>query len=347
MGLFQKLISHEVADGDVMPQVEQYINTGRVRQGYELLSQAVQKTNHRLDWLELHWSLAKRMNDGDNGFVTAGKLLRYFLSKKEGRRAYMVWHDCLHGFGKRFPVMADLKLAELLMHLRMIEEAGAVVITALEQLNASEPALHVQKLAEIAAVAAPAVLMEKVNLLLRLPQLTPVEQHAIQAAAHKAMRRVRAHHADSTIEVLEDEDEEYPDSRFDVSYVKLETIVAWGLNISTGHGERKLIAYDDIVEIVVAGIKPRSGQPFLLIDLFLDGRNVMHTERRVIRIDSKRLNPMRVVSGAKNPLDAFLSIARDIHSRSRRAVIVPSGELVQQTLPMFSSLDEYENALGG
>lgn len=346
MKLFSKAKSPVVPGSGFMDQVQELINTGRERQAYEMLSQAIQQKNCQQEWLETHWSLAKRSGDRELGFYSAGKLLRIYIAKSDVRRAYICWHDCLHQFGKRFPLMAEIKLIEVLMAQSMLEEASHVTMTAFEHISPSEPPLHIKKLVAYAARCAPAILLEKVNEILRLPQLTAVEQHAIQAAANKAMRVVNTTQNEAAVVVNVNDEEDDPESRFDTSYVKLETVVAWGLNISFG-GERKLISYDQIKEIVIVGIKPPGGQSYLVLDLFLDDRSVMRTERQVIRIDSTKLNPMRLVPGARNPLEGFFAIARDIYKSSPRANMVPSGELSAQSLPVFRSISEYESSIDG
>ncbi len=345
MNLFSRLTqSTPQTTQEFLEQIEELTRTGRDAQAYELLCKAVAKADCEFDILEAHWNLAKKQKDVELGFQTASRLLRRYISKQDARRAFLCWHDCVEKLRKRFPLMAELKITEILIKANMLDEAGHVVGLALKHVNASDVPLHLQKLAQLAAKSAPNLLLESVPHLLSLPQLSPVEREAIQSYAARAMRNQHGTQIEAS-EYDEEELDEESESLFDTSNVRLESVVAWGLNTSTGIGERRLISYDEIRLIVVAGIRPEKEKPYLVLDLFLDDENVMNTERRVFRVDSTKLNPLHIIPSAKNQLDGFFAIAMDIQKNAPRAVMIPIGELTPQTLPVFPSIQEYEAAV--
>jgi len=116
-----------------------------------------------------------------------------------------------------------------------------------------------------------------------------------------------------------------------------------GLDVA-GVGSR-VLTLSNVQAIGVVRILPVSGQPFYLIDMFLDDPESGKPALRIVRMLSSDFNPMDLVTGALDFLSAFRGFITKLLELSSARPHPDLDAVMLRNIQEFGSIEEYEFSL--
>lgn len=114
----------------------------------------------------------------------------------------------------------------------------------------------------------------------------------------------------------------------------------------TVRDQRRRLDLNDVQALAVGGIKPGDGKPFLVVDLLLDSVLSGRTSLRVVRLNSTRFDPRRLVGG-EQPMASFRVLLDRILRISEALPLPDADSAVGNPFRTFPSLAAYEHDVLG
>jgi len=323
---------------------------GRHDEALTKLREEVRRSPSNLDAIMAYWSVAVDMRAPEEAVPAVLRLIRDGVKRGEPELVFSYWEDLReHVPDARVEPVLAFRVAEMLGSANRTGEEVDALHVAFASSDPSTAAGLLLKIARAAHELEAPWAGEAVERCLAHPEMPPEAVEDLRGLAAKI-----AAAPPPPPEPRLDEPDVVPEVvkviAFDHTLKLMSAIPVLmrqdGLKVKVGEAER-MLPFERLQAVAVAGVTRPDGRPYLLVDLLLDGPWSDQKELRVIRMLSTEFDPRHLIPGSEDTLDAF-RLMLDHILKASEAVPLPDPEGARgRPFRMFSSLEEYQDEVLG